>query len=81
MEDSIILRSKETHYLSWEETYRAMAVESETWSDFDVAITDGVDLWPLFSAVCRVHCRSESIIGAEIRRVRPVADAAVRAPR
>ena len=43
MEDSIILRGKETHYLSWEETYSAMAEESEDWSDFDVAIADGVD--------------------------------------
>lgn len=43
MEDSIILRCKETHYLSWEETYGAMAEESEDWSDFDVAIADGVD--------------------------------------
>ena len=42
-EDSVVLRGKETHNLSWEETYRAMAEESEDWSDFDVAIADGVD--------------------------------------
>lgn len=38
-----ILRDKETHNLSWEETARAMAEESEDWSDFDFAIADGVD--------------------------------------
>ena len=43
LEESVVLRGKETHNLSWEETYRAMAAESEDWSDFDVAIADGVD--------------------------------------
>jgi antitoxin MazE len=43
MEDSVVLRGKETHNLSWEETSRAMAEESEDWSDFDIAIADGVD--------------------------------------
>ena len=33
----------ETFHLSWEETYRAMADESEDWSDFDIAVGDGVD--------------------------------------
>ena len=33
----------ETFHLSWEETYCAMAAESEDWSDFDVAVGDGVD--------------------------------------
>ena len=41
--ESVVLRGKETNYLSWEETYRAMAAESEDWSDFAVAIADGVD--------------------------------------
>ena len=41
-EESVVLRGKETHKLSWEETYRAMAVESEDWSDFN-NIADGVD--------------------------------------
>ena len=43
LEESVVLRGKETHNLSWEETYRAMAAESEDWSDFDAAIADGVD--------------------------------------
>ena len=43
LEESIILRGEEPHNLSWEETYRAMASESEDWSDFDIAISDGLD--------------------------------------
>ena len=43
LEESVVLRGKETHNLSWEETSRAMAAESEDWSDFDIAIADGVD--------------------------------------
>ena len=42
LEESVVLRGKETQNLSWEETYRAMAEESEDWSDFDVAIADGL---------------------------------------
>ena len=43
LEEGIVLRGDETPRLSWEETYRAMAAESEDWSDFDVAVGDGVD--------------------------------------
>ena len=43
MEESVVLRGEKTHNLSWEETYRAMAAESEDWSDFDIAIADGLD--------------------------------------
>ncbi len=43
LEESVVLRSKETHNLSWEETYRDMAAESEDWSDFAIAMADGVD--------------------------------------
>ncbi len=42
-EEGVVLRGKETHNLSWEETYRTKAEESEDWGDFDVAIADGVD--------------------------------------
>lgn len=42
-DEGIALRGKEAHRLSWEETYRAMAAESEDWSDFDVAVADGVE--------------------------------------
>ena len=43
MEESVVLRGEKTHNLSWEETYRAMAAESEDWDDFDIAIADGLD--------------------------------------
>ena len=43
MEESVVLRGKVNHNLSWEETYRAMAAESEDWSDFDFTISDGLD--------------------------------------
>ncbi len=36
--------SEEKNNLSWEETYRAMAAEREDWSDFDVTITDGLQI-------------------------------------
>ncbi len=28
--------------LSWEDTYRAIAVEKENWADFDIALMDGL---------------------------------------
>ena len=43
LEESVVLRGEKTHNLSWEETSRARAAESEDWSDFDIAIADGVD--------------------------------------
>ncbi len=43
VEEGIVLRGNETSHLSWEETYRAMAAESEDWSDLDIATGDGVD--------------------------------------
>ena len=43
MEESVVLRGEKTRHLSWEETYRAMATESEDWSDLDVAVADGLD--------------------------------------
>lgn len=43
MDESVVLRSEKTHSLSWEETSRAMAAEAEDWSDFDIAIADGLD--------------------------------------
>ncbi len=43
VEEGVVLRGKETHNLSWEETSRAMAEESEDWSDFDATTADGVD--------------------------------------
>ena len=43
VEDGVVLRGKETHKLSWEETYRAMAAEGEDWSDLDITLSDGID--------------------------------------
>ncbi len=43
MEDSIVLLGNKTHNLSWEETARAMAEESEDWSDLNIDIADGAD--------------------------------------
>ena len=43
LEESVVLRGKETHNLSWEDTSRAMAAEGEDWSDFDIAMADGLD--------------------------------------
>lgn len=42
-EEGIFLYSKEKNKLSWKETYRAMAVEDEDWSDLDATIADGLD--------------------------------------
>ena len=43
LEESVVLRGKGTHNLTWEDTYRAMAAESEDWNDFDIVLADGVD--------------------------------------
>ena len=39
----LILRRETEPRTSWEDTYRAMAAEGEDWSDFDVAMADGLD--------------------------------------
>ena len=43
LEEGIVLRGNETAHLSWEETYRAMAAESEDWSDLGAVLADGLD--------------------------------------
>ena len=43
LEGSVVLRGKDTHNLSWQDTSRAMASETEDWSDFDIATADGLD--------------------------------------
>ena len=43
LEESIVLRGKGKNKLSWEETYRAMADESEDWSDFEAVTSDGLN--------------------------------------
>ena len=39
----LLIRSKETNKLSWEDTYKSMAEEKEDWDDFDVTLRDGLD--------------------------------------
>lgn len=42
-EQGLLLRKKNDDKSSWEETYQAMAVEQEDWSDFDVTLLDGME--------------------------------------
>ena len=39
----ILLRKKEGHKLSWEQTYRETAQEQENWDDFDATLLDGLE--------------------------------------
>ena len=43
MEEGVFLYSRDKNTLSWKDTYRAMAAEKEDWSDFDVAVSDGLE--------------------------------------
>lgn len=42
-DQGLLLRKSEDTKLSWEDTYTAMALEGEDWSDFDVALLDGLE--------------------------------------
>jgi antitoxin MazE len=42
-EQGLLLRKTEDAKLSWEDTYRAMALEEENWTDLDVALLDGLE--------------------------------------
>jgi antitoxin MazE len=42
-EQGLLLRKTEDAKLSWEDTYRAMALEDEHWTDFDVVLLDGLE--------------------------------------
>ena len=42
-ERGLLLRKKENNKLSWEDTYKAMAIENEDWDDFDTTLLDGVE--------------------------------------
>ncbi len=42
-EEGLLLRNKKDKRLSWEDTYREMANESEDWSDLDATTADGLD--------------------------------------
>ena len=39
----ILLRNKDEKRLSWEDTYKAMAKETENWNDLDVTLLDGLE--------------------------------------
>ena len=39
----LLIRNKEETKLSWEETYKAMADETENWDDFDTTLLDGLE--------------------------------------
>lgn len=42
-EEGILLRSKDDKRLSWEDTFKEMALEKEDWSDLEAATADGLD--------------------------------------
>lgn len=42
-EEGIFLHGGEGNKLSWKDTYRAMAVEHEDWSDLDLTVADGLN--------------------------------------
>ncbi len=42
-ERGLLLRNKEENKLSWEETYKAMANEKESWDDLDLTLQDGLE--------------------------------------
>ena len=39
----LLLRKKDDHKLSWEDTYKAMANEKEDWDEFDATLLDGLE--------------------------------------
>jgi antitoxin MazE len=42
-EQGLLLRKPSDEKLSWEDTYRAIAIEAEDWSDFAVILLDGLE--------------------------------------
>ena len=45
-EEGILLRSKDDKRLSWEDTFKEMALEKEDWGDLEAATADGLDKDP-----------------------------------
>ena len=43
LDTGILLYSKDSNKLSWENTYREMATNDEDWSEFDATVADGLD--------------------------------------
>jgi len=42
-DNGLLLRNKEESKLSWEDTFKAMADEKETWDEFDTTLLDGLE--------------------------------------
>ena len=42
-EHGVLLRGKDRNKLSFKETYRAMAADSEDWSGLDATVADGLN--------------------------------------
>jgi antitoxin MazE len=42
-DQGLLLRKSGETKLSWEDTYKAIALEDENWSDFDIALLDGLE--------------------------------------
>ena len=42
-EEGLLLRGTQDKRMTWEETFRATARESEDWSDFDATLADGIE--------------------------------------
>ena len=43
LDEGVILKTNHPDFLSWEETYRAMAAEGEDWSEFEGTAGDGIE--------------------------------------
>ena len=42
-QNGLLLRKKDDDRLSWEETYKEMAEDKESWEDFDATLLDGLE--------------------------------------
>lgn len=42
-EEGLLLRGTQDKRMTWEETFRDMARQTEDWSDLDATIADGID--------------------------------------
>ena len=42
-EKGLLLRNKQEDTLCWEETYKAMAAERESWDELDATLSDGLE--------------------------------------
>jgi len=42
-DNGLLLRNKEESKLSWEDTFKAMADEKESWDEFDTTLLDGLE--------------------------------------